>query len=122
MEISNEQKLKSISNINKFIGAFKEIRTFGVLCKIDYLKEGKIYLSDTCNCYVRYDNGYPQSEFYINWNYEKNILKKHNLRETYNTTFHIFELEDDVLQIIDKRNIITIEIEKENDNDEKGKN
>ena len=119
MAISNEQKLKSIGNINKFINHFKEIRNIGVLCKINYLKTGKGYLTDTCTCHVFYNHGYPQIEFQIDWNYEKCILRKHKLRETYNTNFHIFHLEDNILKIVDKSNIITVEVEENYDENTK---
>ena len=119
MNLNNKQKSESVSNINKFIRKFIKNRATGIMCKVSYCKEGRCYLADTCNCCVFYNNGYEQSEIQIDWSYEKGVLKKHGLRGTYNTNFHIFELNDNILEITDEKKIITIEIEKEEQN-EKG--
>lgn len=117
MKLNDLQKAQSISNINNFIAKFKKIRTVGLLCRIDYFKDGKIYLSHTCNCCVYFNSAFSQLELQIDWTYEKSTLKKHKLRETYNTNFHIFQIEEATLKIIDNMNILTVEILNEGENE-----
>lgn len=96
-----------VGEINEFMAFYKLSTGKIYLAKMEVFSGDQMILAETCEISITRNIGYQQTDLNIIWEDEE-LCSRNNIRCGYNTNFHLFSFNNNVLTIVDNNHNLTL--------------